>query len=154
MSGYDESAKSAAVHWLEGTPLMNSGATFGLPWSRGKYHPSRTAFICSGESGTRIPLQYWVKGYWPDGSIRWSAHAIPASTKSEIGYTVEALIREDVGDGKNERGDDEKRTEIRVTRNDDQGVIEVQTGKIPVRFSTRGNSIVRSIETVKGTGTG
>jgi catechol 2,3-dioxygenase-like lactoylglutathione lyase family enzyme len=29
-------------------------------------------------AGRSIPVQSWVTAYWPDGSVKWTAHAVPA----------------------------------------------------------------------------
>jgi hypothetical protein len=61
-----------ALHWLEGAPSMDLGHTFGAAWPRGAL-PRSTSFAMN----TAIPVQSWVTATWPDGSIKWTAHALP-----------------------------------------------------------------------------
>jgi hypothetical protein len=61
-----------ALHWLEGAPSMDLGQTFGAAWPRGAL-PRSTSFAMN----TAIPVQSWVTATWPDGSIKWTAHALP-----------------------------------------------------------------------------
>jgi hypothetical protein len=60
---------STTVRWLDGP--RRQGTTWGLPWPRGSV-PADTPFALA--DGT--PLQSWTTATWPDGSVKWSAHAI------------------------------------------------------------------------------
>ncbi|WP_443751048.1 exo-rhamnogalacturonan lyase family protein [Asticcacaulis solisilvae] len=66
--------------WLDGTaPELFEGATFGVPWPRGAVS-AKTGFAIGD-----LPTQSWPLAYWPDGSLKWSAHAVgaaPATAKS------------------------------------------------------------------------
>ncbi|MDF9832333.1 hypothetical protein M2103_000543 [Ereboglobus sp. PH5-5] len=71
-------APSSAATWLDGdAPPINVGATWGVPWSKGST-PKDTTFALRDTSGKSIPVQSWTTAWWPDGSIKWTAHAIPA----------------------------------------------------------------------------
>lgn len=66
------------LRWLEGSvPQVQSGTTWGVPWPRGK-HPKDTTFSLQAADGTSVPVQSWPTAYWPDGSLKWTGHAIPA----------------------------------------------------------------------------
>lgn len=66
------------LSWVDGNaPDYQSGATWGYPWKQGERKPS-DALRLIAEDGTAIPLQSWPTAYWPDGSVKWTAHAIPA----------------------------------------------------------------------------
>ncbi|WP_366926665.1 hypothetical protein, partial [Dickeya dadantii] len=48
----------------------------GLPWPPGGCRRQR---VRAGEDGqTDRALQSWPLAYWPDGSLKWSAHALGA----------------------------------------------------------------------------
>ncbi|WP_322005586.1 exo-rhamnogalacturonan lyase family protein [Paraburkholderia tropica] len=83
----DANANEARVHWLDGslraTPESFTGATWGVPWPRGAVdahsafdlrlaHAAATPTSASG----RVALQSWPLAYWPDGSLKWSAHTL------------------------------------------------------------------------------
>ena len=74
------------VKWLEGTPDYLGGVTFGLPWPRGQHQANATSFTASGGA----QLQSWVTAYWPDGSLKWTGHALGATTSPADGYTITA----------------------------------------------------------------
>src|SRR6266536_3263992 len=62
-----------SLHWLEGAPAVLPGTAFGVPWPRGTMKAVRE-FSLRGETGENVPVQSWPLAYWPDGSIKWSAH--------------------------------------------------------------------------------
>ncbi|WBQ17820.1 Tat pathway signal sequence domain protein [Sphingobium yanoikuyae] len=66
------------VHWLDGSPpAWDGGQSWGTPWPRGTL---RTTGLLQAHAadGTILPLQSWPLAYWPDGTIKWSGHALPA----------------------------------------------------------------------------
>ncbi|KAL2866130.1 polysaccharide lyase family 26 protein [Aspergillus lucknowensis] len=126
------------VHWVGDTPKYTAGATFGLPWPEGKHHFNSTAFGISSDAGDEIPLQSWVTGYWRDGSIKWTGHAIPPLEESvDERYTVTAR-----------RGHSGSAPGVDVAQSKDEVVVD--TGKITVSFPKHGSSIVGSIKTAGG----
>jgi len=57
-----------SLRLLDGEPLLvDSGVSFGVPWSNGAVKPDAT-FSLSSE-GKQLPLQSWPLAYWPDGSL-------------------------------------------------------------------------------------
>jgi hypothetical protein len=70
-------ADGASVAWLEGRPARISGTTFGVPWPRGAVRRDQ-AFVIDGAAGP-VPAQSWPLAYWPDGSLKWTAHALGAA---------------------------------------------------------------------------
>lgn len=68
----------APLHWLDGTaPAVQPGTTWGVPWPRGT-QPAGTAFALKTAAGEAVPVQSWPLATWPDGSLKWTAHAVPA----------------------------------------------------------------------------
>lgn len=51
-----------------------TGVTWGVPWPRGTVGPE-TPFALRCPAG-EVPVQSWVTATWPDGTVKWSAHAI------------------------------------------------------------------------------
>lgn len=77
----------AGVRWIDGTaPALHAGQTFGVAWPRGVLKRG-TALTVTARDGKPVPSQGWTTATWPDGSIKWSAHAIPADVAAE-GLTV------------------------------------------------------------------
>ncbi|USX17678.1 DUF6250 domain-containing protein [Oxalobacteraceae bacterium OTU3REALA1] len=98
--GVGTPAAETALHWLEGAPASFTGATWGVPWPQGRV-PKNAAFELRGAAGAgsgkgRVKaVQSWPLAYWPDGTLKWSAHALPPDAgggKPEAGYTLHPLI--------------------------------------------------------------
>jgi len=70
---------SAPLHWLEGTPAAQDGCAWGVPWPRASL-PADSVFALEAADGTAIAIQSWPLATWPDGSLKWSGHAIAPGT--------------------------------------------------------------------------
>ncbi|GAA4427714.1 Tat pathway signal sequence domain protein [Georgenia halophila] len=80
-------APTTQVRWLEGPPgTLAGGATWGVPWPRGSV-PAGTSFALGSAAGESIPVQSWTTATWPDGSVKWSAHAA-APPSPAAGYAL------------------------------------------------------------------
>ncbi|KAF4872796.1 hypotheticall protein [Colletotrichum siamense] len=138
----NSTGSSANVKWLGRTPSYNSGTTFGLPWAKGKHYPNSTEFTISSGG----PLQSWVTAYWPDGSIKWSAHAIPESDTILDEYTVSASSANSTA--RFSRAKRQSNSGLTVT--DSSDVVSVDTGKLAITFPKSGNAVVSEIKTASG----
>ncbi|KAL3477634.1 hypothetical protein BJX99DRAFT_122933 [Aspergillus californicus] len=131
-------SSTVQVSWLGDTPSYTGGATFGVPWPKGKHYFNNTAFSITGSSDT-IPLQSWVTGYWRDGSIKWTGHAIPSVESIDDSYTVHARASR-------QKPSSEGGVKVGNTRS----AVTVDTGKITVTFPKHGGNLVESIKTSSG----
>ncbi|KAH7161595.1 hypothetical protein EDB81DRAFT_643120 [Dactylonectria macrodidyma] len=144
----NSSSSSATVHWLGDTPALHAGTTFGLPWPRGKHWAKNTKFSISSASGQSVDLQSWVTGYWSDGSVKWTGHAIPALDSISDEYTVQATSSDgSINSTASKRANDAS-TGIVVTESSDE--IKVDTGKLVASFPKTGDTILKTIETKSG----
>ncbi|GAA1578095.1 Tat pathway signal sequence domain protein [Kribbella sancticallisti] len=69
------------VQWLE-TPARQ-GVTWGVPWCRGTVGADSTFALADD-----TPVQSWVTATWPDGSVKWSAHAIGPAEHPATSYDL------------------------------------------------------------------
>ncbi|GAP84225.1 hypothetical protein SAMD00023353_0700170 [Rosellinia necatrix] len=138
-SNPNSSSDAVSARWLEGKPALNLGATFGLPWPKGKHLSDQVAFSASTDGGEDVPVQSWITSYWADGSIKWTGHAIPGSELIPDGYKV--TVR---------RGTTKSITRQSMTVGDARDGIAVNTGKIKAFFPKSGNVLVSSLETSSG----
>jgi YetA-like protein len=125
---------TARLRWLESSPRQSVGVTWGVPWPVGMYQPDQR-FSLINDTGDAIPVDTWPIGYWPDGSLKWSAHAIghvPTKAASFVlspasaGVADSALGVLKIEDGAN--------------------AIIVDTGAIRITFPKSGEHVVASIE--------
>ncbi|GGN59933.1 hypothetical protein GCM10010112_15590 [Actinoplanes lobatus] len=122
--------ETVALNWLEGKPGTNVGSTWGVPWPKGAV-PADSPFSLAAADGAAVPVQSWPIGYWPDGSLKWSAHALPADAPVSGSYT---LSRSAGVAGTSAVAV----TELRET-------VTVDTGVVVVTIGRRGSALIRSI---------
>ena len=104
-----------------------------MPWTRGK-HRANTQFTLRDVQGHTLPVQSWPIAYWPDGSLKWTAHAIAAGTRLD-GELLEVVP------GRNSV----KPTTVLSAKQTDSH-IEVDTGVIVCRVPRSGNTVIESIQ--------
>ncbi|MFB4271955.1 Tat pathway signal sequence domain protein [Nonomuraea sp. GTA35] len=73
------------LRWLDRPG--EQGVTWGVPWPRGTVERG-TPFALADGDGRQVPVQSWVTATWPDGSVKWTAHAIGAGPAAR-GYRLE-----------------------------------------------------------------
>ncbi|TWI67322.1 hypothetical protein IP91_01435 [Pseudoduganella lurida] len=141
-SGTGTAPLDTALHWLDGAaPASFAGTTFGVPWPLGRA-PQGSGFVLRPADGTGVaPSQSWPLAYWPDGSIKWSAHAVgpqagPDSTAVAAAYQVFPIGQEALAGSVNSV------THL-VTRAD--GEIVVDTGRLRARVPLSGNTLFASL---------
>ncbi|MFE7509613.1 Tat pathway signal sequence domain protein, partial [Promicromonospora sp. NPDC057488] len=120
------------LHWLEGgnPGALAGGTTWGVPWPRGAFAPDQQ-FSLTTTAGEAVPVQTWPTGWWPDGSVKWTTHAVSADAPRAATYRLTA--------GRPSTPED--RVRVRET----PGEITVDTGTVQVVFARNGNQVVRAI---------
>lgn len=103
------------LHPLEPENAAFGITTFGCMWKKGECQPT-TEFVCHAKSGDEIPMQSRITAYWPDGSVKWTAHSADAAL---LGQEIDVTP----GDPKNYPG---------MKLEEDNDEIRVSSGKISV----------------------
>jgi hypothetical protein len=67
----------APLHWLDQPAQPVRGVTWGVPWPKGSVKADSGFRLLAGS--TEKPVQNWPLAYWPDGSLKWTAHALAAT---------------------------------------------------------------------------
>ncbi|HEV2296540.1 MAG TPA: hypothetical protein VGR35_22040 [Tepidisphaeraceae bacterium] len=125
-------AGAVALHWLDGhPPAARAGVTWGVPWPRGACAAEQT-FTLTGANDAAIPLQTWPLAYWPDGSLKWTAHAL-----GPLQSAPQSLV---LAPG------DSPAPQQSVTVKETDDVVSIDTGVMRCRIARRGASIIESIE--------
>ncbi len=128
----DKSLDSATIHWLEKVPsTSNYSATLGVPWPKGLVKGDQKLKVV-GKDGSSIEAQSWPIAYWPDGTLKWSAHAFLPGDKPADQYQI--LQGEP----------DAPKTPIKV--NQTNSTIEIDTGVITATVNQSGSSLIQSIK--------
>lgn len=144
-----KSDTTVSVKWIDDAPSRLTGTTFGLPWKRGEHIANSTHFAATSSSGDAVDLQSWVTAFWPDGSIKWTAHALAATDTVHNKYRILATGRENANstsEFKRKRGPAANTISTTETSDD----ITVDTGKIIASFPKAGSIVMSSLQTSKG----
>lgn len=81
-SGDGKEERAVKLKWLEnGNKRASTGLTWGVPWPQGRYSRS-TSFDLKNKEGSSVPIQSWPLAYWPDGTLKWTAHAASENSMS------------------------------------------------------------------------
>lgn len=121
------------LFWLgERRPAIPAGITWGVPWPIGELKRD-TPLVLTDTHGRNVPVQSWVTAYWPDGSVKWTAHAVSLNEAEESYF---------IG-----RGDEKSRlnhdSPLTVATHD--AYIEVDTGAVICQVNRSGSSLIRGI---------
>ncbi|TMR08402.1 Tat pathway signal sequence domain protein [Nonomuraea turkmeniaca] len=114
---------------MEGKPGGPAASTWGTPWPKGAVAADQ-AFTLVDAAGTAVPVQSWPLAFWPDGSLKWSAHAIAAPSPAD-GYTLRhgtACV---------------PATPVTVTEHEDH--LDVETGLIRARIRRSGPEVISHV---------
>ncbi|MER5397109.1 Tat pathway signal sequence domain protein [Streptomyces sp. NPDC002599] len=116
------------LDWLEDGGLGAApGSTVGVPWPRGTYRQDQT-FALADADGNAVPVQSWPIAYWPDGSLKWTAHAV-SSDAGKLTLTA----------------GEPAAPERKVTVGKSGGTITVSTGVITAKIGKSGSALVKSV---------
>lgn len=138
----------AALRWLDGAaPALHAGLAWGWPWARGQVGHDK-AFALRDPQGREQPLQSWPLAWWPDGSVKWSGHAIPPGVTPAEGWTLQPVASASSSQGlKVEEGADAVTVDTGVIR-----VVVPRRGPVLVSRITRGGvEIARDVRLVAST---
>lgn len=105
--------------------------------------PEGASFSAVSTDGQEVAIQSWPTAYWPDGSLKWTAHAIPAGNVTSDEYTISVTT---------DSGSDSSGTASQggcsVEDNDD--AVHVDTGAISATFAKSGNVLIDEITSASG----
>jgi hypothetical protein len=124
--------KGAWIRWLDGkAPALAQGTSWGTPWPQGKLRDPKKLVLRSTD-GRSVALQSWPLAYWPDGSLKWTAHALsPGIATGDGPFEVVA------------QGGAKLTKTLSVT--DSATGIDVDTGTFTCRFAKSGTSVITSL---------
>ncbi|MDF2648905.1 MAG: hypothetical protein K0Q73_4710, partial [Paenibacillus sp.] len=128
--------KQLRVHWLEEELPNSCGVTWGVPWHIGELNRSQAGtFTLIDPSGNSLALQSWPTAYWPDGSVKWTAHAASFDKPESEGYTLQAADEQSIAI--------HARSRMKVTQSAD--AVTVDTGVIRCIVGKQGKSFIRAL---------
>ncbi|MFD1542957.1 exo-rhamnogalacturonan lyase family protein [Nonomuraea guangzhouensis] len=117
------------LNWLDRP--ADQGVTWGVPWRRGAVEGA-AGFALADLEGRAVPVQSWVTATWPDGSVKWSAHAIGPQADPAASYELTTGQQPAVPE-----------RPVTVVRED--GVLRVSTGPVTWTIEETGDTLARSV---------
>ncbi|KAB8139393.1 hypothetical protein F9U64_00540 [Gracilibacillus oryzae] len=84
------------LKWLEEKPENLTNITWGVPWQKGQLD-STDSISLENEAENSIPVQTWPLAYWPDGSVKWTAHSANLQNEEKAAITTERNVSESEG---------------------------------------------------------
>ncbi|MFP4540978.1 MAG: Tat pathway signal sequence domain protein [Opitutales bacterium] len=127
-------ASSVRLNWLEPNDgKVAAGTTLGTAWPMGLVDPA-SGFRLEDPSGQlpSVAVQSWPLAYWPDGSLKWSGHAVAPEFFEGEGFDLRPVAEAPIEGA------------LRVVESDE--VIEIDTGTMRVRVPKGGDRLIRSID--------
>ncbi|CAM4197295.1 hypothetical protein L1N85_15605 [Paenibacillus alkaliterrae] len=82
------SQQSVKLRFLKEPAAAPVGLTWGIPWKEGELLREESLTLQHADSGEEAAMQSWPSAYWPDGSVKWSAHAAVSMTAAPDRYKV------------------------------------------------------------------
>ncbi|MFI1355676.1 Tat pathway signal sequence domain protein [Streptomyces sp. NPDC020898] len=122
-------ADPVTLDWLEDGGLGAApGSTVGVPWPKGTYDADQT-FALTDAAGKAVPVQSWPLAYWPDGTLKWTAHAVSSGGAGKLTLAAGAP----------------EAPAAKVTVDKSGGTIDISTGVITARIGKSGSTLVKSV---------
>lgn len=127
-SGAEADDDPVTLDWLEDGGLGAApGSTVGVPWPKGAYRQDQD-FAVRDADGKEVPVQSWPIAHWPDGSLKWTAHAVSSGNGKLSLSAGEAAVPEQ-----------------KVTVDKSGGAITVSTGVITAKIGKSGATLIKSV---------
>ena len=124
--------QAVVLDWLGGAaPLCRQGVGWGVPWPQGAVKPNQPFSLLSAD-GQQVPVQTWTLACWPDGSVKWTGHAISA------GPDIQGPLKLSPGDSS------AAKATVRAVQN--ANGIEIDTGAIQCRIPSSGSTFIESMK--------
>lgn len=132
--GGSENMQKTVIKWLGNKLIAKGGATWGIPWPKGELERYNTLRAEDGK-GNGIPIQSWPTAYWPDGTVKWTAHS--------VAFTNEAPKEFCIIKG-SEKKQNNNLNSIIIKEKDNS--IFIDTGAVQCSFNRSGNEIINEIK--------
>lgn len=116
-------------HLQEPAGVLPVGITWGIPWDKGVLNREDPLRLRAGDR--ELALQSWPAAYWPDGSVKWTAHSAVISAEDQGELVVSAGKPADCT--------------MRVTVTETEESILVNSGVAECVIAKQGSRLIRSI---------
>lgn len=109
--------------------------TWGCMWKKGECS-EQAEYVCIGESREQVPMQSRITAYWPDGSVKWTAHTADSAL---LGDSMEVTLGKAMPDKKETTGNEKI-----VVENTAKGIV-IHSGSVTIAIPKNGNVLFDSM---------
>lgn len=121
----------APLHWLDRPASVHHGLTWGVPWPKGSVKAGSSFRLMAGNA--ERPVQTWPLAYWPDGTLKWTAHALAAGPVPDGDWAIQPVkAQKQVG---------------RSLIEESSAELKIDTGRLQGLISKTGHALFQSIAT-------
>jgi hypothetical protein len=123
------SPSAAPLHWLEqpGTPVR--GVTWGVPWPKGTVKANSGFRLLAGNA--EKPIQTWPLAYWPDGTLKWTAHALAHTEAPQGNWSIQPVQAKQQAD------------KLLIVETGSH--LKINTGKLQCMMAKNGNALFETL---------
>ncbi|HWA24185.1 MAG TPA: hypothetical protein VG734_00825 [Lacunisphaera sp.] len=130
-----EHPEPVTLNWLDHTPPATAAnVSWGVPWPKGTV-PAGAPFRLATADGKRLEIQSWPLAFWPDGSVKWSGHALTAPTGLAGPFTLTPHP------GLNE----ERASRREIQYSEDAAAFTIDTGALKARIAKSGDTFLEAL---------
>lgn len=128
-------AEPVALNWLDGRPpSIDANVSWGVPWPRGAVARD-AAFRLTTANGRAVAVDSWPLAFWPDGSLKWSGHAITAAAGLAGPFSLAPATS----------GGSDPSAVPTVTCTEDDDGFTIDTGPLRARIARQGDAFFESL---------
>lgn len=123
--------EAARLNWLiKPASTAFAGTTCGVCWPKGKV-ANQSAFQATDAQNHSLTVQSWPLAYWPDGSLKWTAHAFAADVSAAENIFIKPVKAQPVVKG--------------LTVAESASDITIDTGTIKCVINRQGTAFIRAV---------
>jgi len=120
------------LRWLDNV-VSPVGVTWGVPWKQGQLLKINGFALKNEDSSEIYQVQSWPLAYWPDGSIKWTAHAsVPTVRNSRKLQLITKKEDNNISNG--------------LTIEESDSTIQINTGLMQCLINKKGSILISSIK--------
>ncbi|PWK20268.1 hypothetical protein LV89_03810 [Arcicella aurantiaca] len=118
------------LNWLDKQKsALFTGTTWGVPWAKGQIKKGTDFTLTSNNKA--IPTQTWPLAFWPDGSLKWTAHAV--SSHENLSDNLQISIGKSI------------KPKQALSVQESETSIKIDTGKIQCEINKSGQTIIKTL---------
>ncbi|WP_414662120.1 exo-rhamnogalacturonan lyase family protein [Horticoccus sp. 23ND18S-11] len=122
------------LRWLgDAAPAAPNGVTWGVPWPKGAVTPSTPMRLTTADQ-QRLNVQTWPLAFWPDGSVKWTGHALAATAGLKGPFQLTPASASDVS-----------AATATITYEEDTDGFTIDTGALKARIAKRRSRLIESL---------